>query len=179
MDAPHLPSASGGGLASLSPSPVSRVGAAATPCSALSASGPGGTEPSRRPLVASLRPALPRGTATPHLRPSPFLSPPSRGGFSWRIRSPEAAVAGEPMAYSQGGGKKKVCYYYDGERPGRAGAPGPEARRALRPPSRVGAGGEGWEGGGTDIWPHLNPFPTRRREWEPFGCWRPRGTPRR
>lgn len=28
-------------------------------------------------------------------------------------------MAGEPMAYSQGGGKKKVCYYYDGERPGR------------------------------------------------------------
>lgn len=47
------------------------------------------------------------------------------------------------MAYSQGGGKKKVCYYYDGERPageaGRAGAPG------LRPPWRVGTvlrGGE-------------------------------------
>ena len=28
-------------------------------------------------------------------------------------------MAGEPMAYSQGGGKKKVCYYYDGETPGR------------------------------------------------------------
>jgi len=55
-----------------------------------------------------------------HLRPSPFFSPPSRGGTSSsfsrrRSRSPEAAVAGEPMAYSQGGGKKKVCYYYDGD----------------------------------------------------------------
>lgn len=45
-------------------------------------------------------------------------------------------MAGEPMAYSQGGGKKKVCYYYDGETPGRreggrprAVAPGPEPHR--------------------------------------------------
>lgn len=86
MDAPHLPSASGGGLAAPSPSPVSRVGAAATPWSALSATRPGGTEPSRHspPLLPpALRPAFPRGTAPPtHLRPSTLLSPPSRGGSS-------------------------------------------------------------------------------------------------
>lgn len=58
-------------------------------------------------------------------------------------------MAGEPMAYSQGGGKKKVCYYYDGEEPGRvggqgrAGAPGPEPHWALKPPLRVSAGVEG------------------------------------
>ena len=45
-------------------------------------------------------------------------------------------MAGEPMAYSQGGGKKKVCYYYDGETSGRREggrprtvAPGPEPHR--------------------------------------------------
>lgn len=37
-------------------------------------------------------------------------------------------MAGEPMAYSQGGGKKKVCYYYDGEEPGRVGGQGWGAR---------------------------------------------------
>ena len=45
-------------------------------------------------------------------------------------------MAGEPMSYSQGGGKKKVCYYYDGETSGRREggrprtvAPGPEPHR--------------------------------------------------
>lgn len=58
---------------------------------------------------------------------------------------------------------------------GRAKAPGPEPRRVPRPPTRVGAGAEGWEGGGTDVWPHLNPFPTRRRQVEPL---RGEGPPR-
>ncbi|MBZ3873792.1 Histone deacetylase 2 [Sciurus carolinensis] len=69
------------------------------------------------PLLSSLRPALPRGTATP-AHPPALFSPPSGGNSSSsrrRSRSPEAAVAREPMAYSQGGGKKKVCYYYDGD----------------------------------------------------------------
>lgn len=47
-------------------------------------------------------------------------------------------MAGEPMAYSQGGGKKKVCYYYDGKRQG----------RGTRPWSHAGLRG-------------------RRREWAP------------
>ena len=124
MDAPHLPSASGGGLAAPSPSPVSRVGAAAPPRSALLATRPGGTEPSRHspPLFPpTLRPAFPRGTATPTPSPQPSSLPaePRRQQQQQQQpeEEPEAAVAGEPMAYSQGGGKKKVCYYYDGERP--------------------------------------------------------------
>lgn len=44
---------------------------------------------------------------------------------------------------------------------GRAEEPGPEPRRVPQPPTRAGAGAEGWEGGGTDVWAHLNPFPTR------------------
>lgn len=72
VDTSHLPSASGGGLAAPSPSPVSRVGAAATPRSELSAPRPGGTESSRRPLLSSLRPPLPCGTATPTFAPALF-----------------------------------------------------------------------------------------------------------
>lgn len=132
MDAPHLPSASGGGLAAPSPSPVSRVGAAAAPRSALSALRPGGTQPCRHPLLSSLRPARPHGTATLHLRPSPLLSPPEPRRQQQQEEEPEAAAAREPMAYSQGGGKKKVCYYYDGETPG-----GPELWRQAR--SRIGS----------------------------------------
>lgn len=50
------------------------------------------------------------------------------------------------MAYSQGGGKKKVCYYYDGERPGRQEGGWAGLRRQAR--SRA-------------------EFRGRRREWAP------------
>lgn len=56
---------------------------------------------------------------------------------------------------------------------GRAGDPGPKPRRVPRPPTRVGAGAEGWEGGGTGVWPHLNPFSTRRHPGEPLRGERP------
>lgn len=51
-------------------------------------------------------------------------------------------MAGEPMAYSQGGGKKKVCYYYDGERPSRVGGQGwgARSRAALGSEAAVASG---------------------------------------
>lgn len=55
-------------------------------------------------------------------------------------------MAGEPMAYSQGGGKKKVCYYYDGERPSQQEA--------------------GWAGLGIQARGRAG-FRGRRREWAP------------
>lgn len=160
-------------MAAPSPSPVSRVGAAATPCSALSAPRPGGSELCRRPLLASLRFALLAGLPPP-LHPSRLLSPRAPRPQQQQQQQeeepePAAAVAGEPMAYSQGGGKKKVCYYYDGERPaGRGGrgwgaGPGPPGSAAAVASGRR---CEGWGGGGTAARPHLNPFPTRRRPGE-------------
>lgn len=141
------------------PSPVSLVGAAATPGSDLSA-----PQPSRRPLLSSHRPALPRGTTAPTFPLALFCpgraaaaAAAAAGGGARRRRWP-----GSPWRTVKEAAKKKSATTTTvscgaGVRVGaRAG------RWVPRPPSRVGAGAEGWEGGGTDIWPHLNPFPARR-----------------
>lgn len=148
MDASHLPSASGGGLAAPSPSPVSRVGAAATPRSALSAPRPGGTEPSRHPLLASLWPAFPRRTASSTFTPALF--------FRRRAAAAAAAAAGvrarrrrrrrwpgSPWRTVREAARRKsatttmVRGWAGGRVAGRAAAPGLEPHGALQQPSRV------------------------------------------
>lgn len=136
-------------------------------------------------------PRLPLACLSPqdcqfNLHPSPFLSAPSRGGSSSSSRSPSpeaaaAAVAGEPMAYSQGGGKKKVCYYYDGERLGwREGSgqgcgAGP---RAARGSAAAVASGPRCEGSGQKEGPMFGRILTHSRpgavqESRPGAKWTP------
>lgn len=110
-----------------------------------------GAASSRSPVYAFSRPLPPFVPARRSPRP-PAPSPlPRLGG---------------PMAYSQGGGKKKVCYYYDGERgrrgrarvcenggspsKGRLGRPVPIPRRCgypfprgMSPPRHHGGPGRG------------------------------------
>lgn len=114
----HLPAQPHRGL----PRRVSRVGAAATPAlrsRVLPA-------PAAVPLRATLAP--PAAAPAVRISPSCLAAGPRRagaagGGVAAGRRWPE------PMAYSQGGGKKKVCYYYDGEWPGGPPAAGLRGRR--------------------------------------------------
>ena len=85
------------------------------------------TSPACGGLGAARSPSSPRGPASrvpalsrpPPPAPLPPPSVPARSRLGLPFPPPPAPTRprrGGPMAYSQGGGKKKVCYYYDGER---------------------------------------------------------------
>ena len=140
MDAPHLPSASGGGLAAPSPSPVSRVGAAATPWSALSALRPGGTQPSRHP-PSSPPSGLPVPAGLPPSAFTPAFSPRrSRGGSSSnssKRRSRRRRWPGSPWRTVKEAARRKsaTTMMVRHRAGGRVGGPG--LRRRAR--SRIGS----------------------------------------
>ncbi|MEJ1286734.1 hypothetical protein NN561_017743 [Cricetulus griseus] len=69
------------------------------------------------PAPISLRAVLVPRAAAPAVPSVPLVWPPGRGGREQPEEEPQPGGRRrpEPMAYSQGGGKKKVCYYYDGD----------------------------------------------------------------
>lgn len=124
-----------------SPTSLRLLLSASSPCS-------GGLVATRSPLPSPHSrwwgPPAARRREFPLSRPLPPPLPPSssslprcRLGARLGLPLPPPAPAGPrrggPMAYSQGGGKKKVCYYYDGERGGLRGGSGAAPLAAVKP----------------------------------------------